>query len=303
MSTYEFETQFGAGEVQEAEFGEMQEAEFGEVLESQQPEMQGVVGEAESPLNEAQEMALAAEVLEISNEEELEQFLGNLIRGVSRGVGGFLRSGVGRSIGGILKNVARTALPMVGGAIGSFVAPGVGTAIGSRLGSMASQLFEVQLEGPDREDREFEVARRFVRLAATSARNAALAPRTANPQAVARTAVLTAARRHAPGVARRFRMFVRPAPWYWPQPVPGAYQDGYAAAQEPSYEPQPYEPQPAPEGQEWEEPWRGAMASAPAGGAMAGAPIGQARGAGSGNGRPQSGRWVRRGRRLIVLGI
>jgi hypothetical protein len=92
---------------------------------------------------------------------------------------------------------------VVGGALGSFVAPGVGTALGGKLGAMAGGLFEMELESMGPEEAEFEVARRVVRLAASSARNAALAPPNAPPAAVATKAVAAAARVHAPGLARR----------------------------------------------------------------------------------------------------
>ena len=101
-----------------------------------------------------------------------------------------------------LKKVAKTALPVVGGALGSFIAPGVGTAIGSKLGSMAGNLFEVELEGVDREQAEFEIARRYVRFATAAARNASMAPTSLPPQVIANRAVAAAARRYAPGLVR-----------------------------------------------------------------------------------------------------
>ena len=52
------------------------------------------------------------------------------------------------------------------------------------------------------QEAEFEVARRYVRLASTAARNAAMAPPTAPAGPVARAAVISAARRHAPGLLR-----------------------------------------------------------------------------------------------------
>ena len=192
MSHYEFETETG-------EFGqETGEYEYGHEAETGEYGHETGEMEAETPLTEMQEVELATELLEITSEEELEQFLGGLIKGV----GGFMKSGAGRALGGILKKVAKTALPVVGGALGSFVAPGVGTAIGSKLGSMASNLFEVELEGVDREQAEFEVARRYVRFATAAARNASMAPTSLPPQVVANRAVAAAARRYAPGLAR-----------------------------------------------------------------------------------------------------
>jgi hypothetical protein len=162
----------------------------------------GLFGESESPLSEAQEMEFATELMEIANEEELEQFLGNLFNGVSKAVGGFIKSPVGKQLGGILKGVAKKALPIVGGALGSFVAPGAGTAIGSQLGSLASNLFEMETEGMTPEQAQFEVARRYVRLASTAAATAARAPRNAPPARVTRVAITQAARQHAPGLLR-----------------------------------------------------------------------------------------------------
>jgi hypothetical protein len=126
--------------------------------------------EIESPLDEVEEMELAAELLEVSSEEELDQFLGKLFKRIGRGLKKFGRGPLGK----ILKGVAKKALPFVGGALGSFIPiPGVGTAVGSALGSAASKLLEVDLEGMSPEDQEFELARRFVRLASTAALRAA----------------------------------------------------------------------------------------------------------------------------------
>src|SRR5207237_548278 len=83
-------------------------------------------------------------------------------------------SPIGKALGGVLKSVAKKALPVVGGALGSMVAPGIGTALGSKLGSMASGLFEVELEAMPAEAAEFEVARRLVNMAASAAQHAAV---------------------------------------------------------------------------------------------------------------------------------
>ena len=294
MSMQETETEFGEygefGEFGETgEYGEFGETgEFGEVGESEQflggilgSLMGGEVsgGEVASPLSEAQEVQLASELLEISSEEELEQFLGGLFKRVARGVGGIIKSPIGRALGGVLKNVAKKALPVVGGALGSFVAPGIGTAIGSKLGSMASGLFEIEVEAMPQEQAEFEVARRFVNVAAGAARNAALArptPGTA-PQTLARAAVAKAAKVYAPGIYRNMMQNlrgVRPGvPAYYRRP--GAY--------------------PRPGG--------------PAMGPAVGRPA--ARHAGDGWTTPPppygtpglSGRWIRRGRKIVVFGV
>lgn len=164
----------------------------------------GMNGETdmESPFDETEEMELAAQMLEITDEAELDQFLGNLIRKAGRAVGRFVKSPVGRTLGGILKGAAKKALPILGGAAGGFFGGPAGAAIGSKLAAGAGKLFGLELEGLSAEDQEFEVARRFVRFAGTAAKGATATPPTADPQAAARAAVVAAARRHAPGLLR-----------------------------------------------------------------------------------------------------
>lgn len=143
-----------------------------------------------SPLNEVEEMELAAELLNVSGEEELDQFLGKLFK---RAWGGIKKVAAG-PLGGILKGIAKKALPFVGGALGSFIPiPGVGTALGTALGGAASNLLEVDLEGMGPEDQEFEMARRFVRLASSAAEEAANVPLGLSPNAAALAAVRNAA--------------------------------------------------------------------------------------------------------------
>src|ERR1700759_3650022 len=90
--------------------------------------------EYEGPLGQEAEEEFAQRLLEVSGEDELEEFLGSLVKSVARGVGSGIKSPIGRARGGVLKNVRKPALPMVGGALGSMVAPGLGTAVGSKLG-------------------------------------------------------------------------------------------------------------------------------------------------------------------------
>ena len=158
----------------------------------------------ESPFGEIEETELAEELLTIQSEEELDQFLGKLVKKAWRGVKKFAKSGVGRALGGALKGIAKKALPIVGGALGSFIPiPGVGTMIGRAAGTAAANLFEVDLEGLEPEEQEFEVAKRFVRLAGTAAAKAAQAGPNVDPRIAARTAVAAAARQVAPGLLRK----------------------------------------------------------------------------------------------------
>jgi uncharacterized protein (DUF697 family) len=276
----------------EGEFGEFGEGEFGEYGEFSDGELgefsgEGELGESdevggfgeygeygefaeegefgEAGLSEEEVGQLASELLEIASEEELEQFLGRLFRRVARGAVKFVRSPVGRALGGVLRQVAKRALPVVGGALGSMVAPGLGTAIGSKLGSAASGLFEVEFEGLPNEQAEFEVARRYVSLSAAAARNAAATPPIPGvpPAVIARRALLASSRRFAPGLyrqlaGRRGRQYRRAGGTYGPNRPGTAGWSGDAR----------------------QSPYATRYGSVPA-----------------------SGRWVRRGRRIIVLGL
>jgi uncharacterized protein (DUF697 family) len=159
------------------------------MFETYEYEQEGEYGELGSEM----ETELAAELLEINNEQELEQFLGDIVKSV----GSFIKSPIGQAVGGVLKQVAKTALPAVGGALGSFVAPGIGTAIGSQLGQMAgSALGEYEVAG----EQEFEVARKVIQLAQTAAQHAATAPPDMPPQEVAEQAVAHAAQELMPEI-------------------------------------------------------------------------------------------------------
>lgn len=161
---------------------------------------QGFMTSPKGIFDEAQELELAAELLEVSSEQELEQFLGDFIKKAGKAIGGIVKSPVFQTIGGVLKSAAKVALPIAGGALGTFVGGPIGTAIGSSLGSMAGNALGLELEGLSPEDREFEAARQFVRFAGETVKNALQAPQDANPLAVAKKAAEDAAREHAPGL-------------------------------------------------------------------------------------------------------
>lgn len=156
--------------------------------------------EMETPglFSEAQEMELAAQLLDAQSEAELDQFFGGLIKSVGKAI----KSPIGRAIGGVLKGVAKKALPVVGGAVGNFVLPGVGGMVGSKLASATGSMFGLELEGMSPEDQEFEVARRVVRLSGEALRQAAMMPPTVPPQVAAKSAVIAAAQKHAPGLVQ-----------------------------------------------------------------------------------------------------
>lgn len=251
---------------------------------------------------------LAGELLEVTSEEELEEFLGKLASTVVRGAKNFMKSGVGKAIGGALKGIAKTALPAVGGALGTFLLPGVGGMIGSRLGSLAGGLLEVgEAEALGEAEAEYEAAQRYVRFARAAYANASRAPRNTPPRAVARAATVTAARRYAPGLLRdrgdgrrgdrgrgrddrgrppnrRPRPGRRPGTAYptYPWGPFGAGNDGYTW---PGYA-----------GPGWVPPGPAdAAASEPGDGPEPDADQETA-------GRASTGQWVRRGHRIVVIG-
>jgi uncharacterized protein (DUF697 family) len=159
----------------------------------------GFAGESE--LSEEEEVELALELLSVSNEAELDQFLGKLFKGAWKGIKkvGSVVGKIAKPLGGVLRAVAKKALPMVGGALGSFIPiPGVGTAVGSALGGAISKALEAETGELNSEDRELEIARRFVRIAATAARQAASAPPDMDGETAATQAVAAAARRVLP---------------------------------------------------------------------------------------------------------
>lgn len=179
---------FDSEEFEAEGFGEYGEAEWsGETF-------------GENVLSEADEIELAGELLAVTNEAELDQFLGSFIKRAGRVAGKLIRSPVGQAVGGVLKGVAKKALPLAGGAIGGYFGGPLGAKIGSGLASAAGGALGLEAEALDQEDLEFEGARQFVRVAADTVRRAAVAPAGADPRAVAQAAAVAAARRLAPGL-------------------------------------------------------------------------------------------------------
>lgn len=146
----------------------------------------------------AGEIAMASELLEVQTEAELEQFLGAVQR---RAVGAAGRRGAGggRALRRALRQAARRALPAIGRAGGAPEANGYGDP-DEQQDRPAGSLFGLELEGLSREDREFEVARAFVRFADAASHEAATAPGFLSAADVAKSAATSAAQQHMPGL-------------------------------------------------------------------------------------------------------
>lgn len=149
-------------------------------------------------LNETDEMALAAELLSVSNEYEMEQFFGKLVSRVAGAARGFAQSQAGKALGGILKDAAGKALPVVGGAIGGALGGSQGAQWGQRIGAGAKGVLGWEMEGGDGE-MEFETARALVRTATDAVQALGQGAATAaSPVAAAKQVAIQAAQRQAP---------------------------------------------------------------------------------------------------------
>jgi hypothetical protein len=186
----------------------------------EQPEQEGLLGEyAIGELTEAQEMELASQFLEITSEEELEQFLGDLFDRAKAAAGRAYNSDlVQNRVISALKTAARTYGPgLAGRAADSVLGPGSGKWVQSGAQWAADRWLKEELEGLSGEDREFEVARRYVRFAIDALQRALQAPPRVPQQVAAQIAVRDAARNHAPGLVPIVHELVGGAP-----PAPGS---------------------------------------------------------------------------------
>jgi hypothetical protein len=190
----EYNSAFGNPGGRSYEFGEQESS--GEAFESF--ETSETFGE--TLLSEAEEMELANDLLRVNNEAELEQFLGNVFKSVANAAGGIIRSPIGKAVGGVLKGVAKKALPLAGGALGGFFGGPLGASIGSGLANAAGSALGLEAEALEQEDREFEGAKQFVRVAADTIHRAATAPASPDPHAAAQAAAIESVRRLAPGL-------------------------------------------------------------------------------------------------------
>ena len=192
-SGYEFEAD--AYEMETYEYEDEYDGEY-------EGEYRGVYGEYEAVFDEADELELAAELLEVTDEDELDQFIGKLIKKAASKLKKVVKGPLGKTLGGLIKGVTKTALPALGAVAGNLVLPGVGGALGGKLGSAAGSVFGLELEGLSAEDQEFEVAKQVVRLGGEAVKQAAQPGMGTSgaPQAAAQTAMVKAAQKHAPGL-------------------------------------------------------------------------------------------------------
>ena len=183
------------------EYQEFQGEYQGEQFEGEQFEFPG---ELQEVFSEGEQMELAAELLEVSNEQELNHFLGDVIRKAAGAIGSAVNSPLGQQLGGILKasarNAALQAVPVLSDAIGSRIGGRLGPSIAKGLTAFGTSALSGEYQELSGEDREFDGARQFVQLAANTVKHAVAAPQGTDPRAVARAALVKAARTVAPGL-------------------------------------------------------------------------------------------------------
>jgi hypothetical protein len=161
--------------------------------------------------NETENMELASELLEVTSEAELENFIGDLVAKAGRSLGQFVGSPEGKALVGVLKGAAHKVLPTLGASVGRYLGDDAGARLGAQAAAAAGRAFGLELEGLSNEDREFETARRYVNFAGEAVRNlvdqsAQAEAETASlkfavpPGKAAMLAAGAAARTHAPGL-------------------------------------------------------------------------------------------------------
>lgn len=154
--------------------------------------------------NEAHENEMAHELMNIQNEYELENFLGNLLSSAWSGAKSLYNSPIGQQIKGQaiagLKSLGKRALPGIGSAIGGRFFGPAGARVGGQLGNIAAQGLGFEYEGASPRDKRFEGSKRLVRIAKAASRRIAAYARSGKPMSarVIRDIILQEGRRWFP---------------------------------------------------------------------------------------------------------
>jgi hypothetical protein len=163
--------------------------------------------EGEGEFNqEAYENELAHELMGIQNEQELEYFLGGLLKKAWGGAKALYNSPMGQQIKGQaiagLKSLGRQALPGLGSALGGRFLGAQGAQLGGRLGGLAARGLGLEFEGAAPQDRRFEGSKRLVRVARAAARRIMAHHRSGKPLSARfiRGVIVAEGRRHFSGL-------------------------------------------------------------------------------------------------------
>lgn len=158
-------------------------------------------GDSEGVFDSGEQSELAGELLAVSDDHELDQFLGSLLR-KARAKLRPLAGTVASQVGGLLKGAIKSSLPTVAGLAGTALGGPVGAALAAKGATAMSSLLGLELEGLSSEDQEFESAKQLVKLAGAAIEHASNAAGSGPAAQIARDAMIAAARQHAPGLLR-----------------------------------------------------------------------------------------------------
>jgi peptidoglycan hydrolase-like protein with peptidoglycan-binding domain len=155
---------------------------------------------ADEPPEEMEEFAQAAELMAVTNEQELDHFLGDLISDIGKAASGYAGSAASQTMGGILKSTAKQVLPVLSRVLSGDGSILGGTGIGRPFMADGDNVFGQELGEMSHEEREFEHARRYVKFARHAVKRATEADPDLPPAEQAKAAVIEAAKQFAPGL-------------------------------------------------------------------------------------------------------
>jgi hypothetical protein len=138
---------------------------------------------------------LAAQLLDVVNESELRRFLGRLAAETARASGRPIPRDAARALLPMLRRTAERTLPTLTLAVGD--EPRAAATV--PIAQAAARVFGLEPEGMSGEDRDLEIARRFVRFA-QAALAGVVTTSAPYPAAAAADAVARAGRDFAPGL-------------------------------------------------------------------------------------------------------
>ena len=149
--------------------------------------------------------ALAYELMTVSDEAEMEEFLGKLMGAASRRLKKLGRRALPKLLP-LLKGPARgllaLAMPLLGSAAGSVV-PGAGTLIGGMAGQKLGQLLGGEMEDASDDEAKVELSRKLVNTVTDAVNRAVEDPTSAaQPVAAARDALVGAMQANLPSGVR-----------------------------------------------------------------------------------------------------
>jgi hypothetical protein len=167
-----------------------------------------VDGFEDSPLTQAEEDELAAELSEITHEDELNEFLKKAVKRI----GGRVLKQVGKPLSQLgriaqpvmplLRSLARQAIPNIACAIGTKYGGPVGCRLAKQIALQAIKAVNLESGGSTVDQANYEMSLGFVQTLTGAVQRLARSPRA---RAAVKQAVYAAAKQHSPAVATVMR--------------------------------------------------------------------------------------------------